>query len=215
MLDRYTSLIDRKLEGHFRSLKEAAGEYHRFTLETYENLEEYVLRRGKRLASCSTLLTYKGYAGDVDERILNIGVGIELYRHSILVHDDLVDEDEVRRGGKSFHQLSCGVRGPKFGEGVAVFMGDAAYALSLEAILSSGFSGEALLRVVQLLAEGYREMNESQVLDLLFEQKEPDVEGWYAMASKRAASLFKATMLTGAILGGAPEGICKPWGKRR
>ncbi|MDI6820027.1 MAG: polyprenyl synthetase family protein [Candidatus Hodarchaeaceae archaeon] len=204
-MDRYTALIDRKLEGHFRSLKEVASKYHHFMLETYENLEEYVLRRGKRLASCSTLLAYKGYAGDVDEKILNVGVGIELYRHSILVHDDLVDEDEARRGGKSFHELSSGVRGPKFGGGVAIFLGDAAYALSLEAILNSGFSGEALLRVVRLLAGGYREVNESQVLDLLFEHKEPDVEEWYAMASKRAASLFKATILTGAILGGAPE----------
>lgn len=206
VLDQYTALIASKLERHFRSLKEEAGKYHPFMLETYGNLEEYVLRRGKRLASCSTLLTYKGYVGDVDEKILNVGVGIEFYRHSILVHDDLVDEDEVRRGGKSFHELSSGVRGPKFGEGVAIFFGDVAYALSLEAILSSGFSGEALLRVVRLLAEGYREVNESQVLDLLFEHKEPDVEEWYAMASKRAASLFKVTMLTGAILGGAPEG---------
>jgi geranylgeranyl pyrophosphate synthase len=205
LLDQYTALIDRKLEDYFRSLKQAAGKYHPFMLKTYENLEEYVLRRGKRLASCSTLLTYKGYTGDADEKILNVCVGIELYRHCILIHDDLVDEDEIRRGGKSFHNLPSEVRDLRFGEGVAVFMGDVAYALSLEAMLNSGFNREALLRVVRMLARGYCEVNESQVLDLLFEHKEPDVEEWYAMASKRAASLFKTTILTGAALGGAPE----------
>jgi len=204
-LDQYTALIDRKLRDHFRSLKEAAGKYHPFMLRTYENLEEYLLRKGKRLASCSTLMTYKGYVGEIDEKILKVCVGIELYRHCILVHDDLVDEDETRRGGKSFHRLFPDVGGTGFGEGTAIFMGDAIYALSLEAILNSGFGGEALNKVIQLLVKDYRDVNESQVLDLLFEHKEPDVEEWYTMASKRAASLFRATILTGAILGGAPE----------
>jgi len=205
VLDQYTDLIDRKLRDHLKSLKEAARGYHPFMLKTYENLEEYLLRKGKRLASCSTLMTYKGYKGEVNEKILKVCVGIELYRHCILIHDDLVDEDETRRGGKSFHRLFPYVGGTGFGEGTAVFMGDAIYALSLEAILNSGFGGEALNKVIQLLVKDYRDVNESQVLDLLFEHKEPDVEEWYTMASKRAASLFRVTILTGAILGGAPE----------
>jgi len=53
--------------------------------------------------------------------------------------------------------------------------------------------------------EGYRSVNESQILDLLFEYEEPGVDEWYVMASKRAASLFKTTILAGAILGNAPE----------
>jgi len=205
LLNQYTVLIDRKVKGYFETLKVKAAKYHPFMLKTYENLEEYVLRKGKRLASCSTLLTYKGYAGGVDEKILNVCVGIELYRHCILLHDDLVDGDEIRRGGKSFHKLFSEVRDPKFGEGVAVFMGDVSYVLSLETILNSGFSGEALHRAVELLVESYHEVNESQVIDLLFEHKEPDVEEWYVMASRRAASLFGTTILMGAILAGAPE----------
>ena len=204
-LDQYTALIDRKLRGHFKSLKGAARRYHPFMLKTYENLEEYVLRRGKRLASCSTFMTYKGYAGEADEKILKVCVGIELYRHCILIHDDLVDEDEARRGGRSFHKLFPDVGGARFGEGTAIFMGDAMYALSLEAILNSGFSSEALNKAIQLLIKDYRDVNESQVLDLLFEHKEPDVEEWYTMASKRASSLFRTTILTGAVLGNAPE----------
>jgi geranylgeranyl pyrophosphate synthase len=205
VLDQHTALIDRKLRDHLTSLKEAAGRYHPFMLKTYENLEEYLLRKGKRLASCSTLMTYKGYKGEVDEKILKVCVGIELYRHCILIHDDLVDEDETRRGGRSFHRLFPDVGGARFGEGTAIFMGNAMYALSLEAILNSGFGVEALNKVIQLLVEDYRDVNESQVLDLLFEHIEPDVEEWYTMASKRASSLFKTTILTGAILGGAPE----------
>jgi geranylgeranyl pyrophosphate synthase len=204
LLDQYSELIDRKVKEYFEALKVKVAKYHSFMLRTYENLEEYVLRRGKRLASCSTLLTYKGYMGEVDEKILNVCVGVELYRHCILLHDDVVDEDEMRRGGKSFHMLFPEVGGLRFGEGVAIFVGDLVYALSLETIRDSGFIGEPLQKVLRSLTEGYREVNESQVLDLFFEHKEPSVEEWYTMASRRAASLFKFTILSGATLGGAP-----------
>ena len=85
------------------------------------------------------------------------------------------------------------------------FLGDLMYALSLQSMLGSGFSKEKLSRVTLLLLEGYRSVNESQILDLLFEYKMPDINEWYVMASKRAASLFKTTILTGAILGNALE----------
>lgn len=195
--NQYSSLIEDKLRCNLRSLRNSAECYHPFIRQLYGHLEEFILRKGKRLASLSTLMAYKGYTDEVDERILNVCAGIELYRHSILIHDDLVDEDETRRGGKSFHML---FQERRLGEGTALFIGDAVYAISLEAILNSGFGGETLKNAIELLAEGYREINESQVLDLLFEFKEPDVDEWYTMASKRAASLFKTTILTGTTL---------------
>jgi geranylgeranyl diphosphate synthase type II len=62
-----------------------------------------------------------------------------------------------------------------------------------------------LKRVLSILSESYLDVNKSQILDLLFEYKEPDINEWYVMASNRAASLFKVTILSGAILGNAPE----------
>ena len=98
-LDTFGAVIEENLTLFFAEAVEEAGDYHTFIAKVYSDLEEFVLRKGKRLASCSTLLAYKGYTGRVDEKILNVCVGIELYRHSILVHDDLVDRDNLRRGG--------------------------------------------------------------------------------------------------------------------
>jgi len=164
-----------------------------------------VLRKGKRLASCSTLLTYKGYTGDINNQILKVCVGIELYRHSILVHDDLIDKDELRRGGKTFHRMFSEKDDARLGCGTAAFTGDMMYSLALLSIVNSGFAQEKLGEVLSMLLKGYRNVNESQILDLLFEYKEPDIEEWYVMASKRAACLFETTILVGAILGEAPE----------
>ena len=204
-LDHYGALIEEELRQFFREAKNVAKAYHPFMEEVYSNLEEFALRKGKRLASCSSLLTYKGYAGDIDDRILKACVGIELYRHCILVHDDLIDKDALRRGGKTLHRVFAEKYDKRFGEGTAVFVGDILYTLALQSLLNSGFPQEKLNRVTSLLSEGYRDVNESQILDLFFEYKEPDVEEWYTMASKRAGSLFKVTILVGAILGGAPE----------
>lgn len=75
----------------------------------------------------------------------------------------------------------------------------------MRAIIESGFPEEKVSQSLLLLLKGYQEVNESQILDLLFEYKDVDASEWRIMASKRAASLFKVTMLIGAILGGVPE----------
>lgn len=209
-LDRYGVLIDEKLRNFFTEAKNGAKIYHPFMENVYSNMEEFVLRQGKRLASCSTLLTYKGYTGDIDSQILKVCVGIELYRHCILLHDDLVDRDEFRRGGETFHRMFSEDYDERLGYGASVFTGNVMYVLALQSMLNSGFGQEKLDRVALLLLEGYRSVNESQILDLLFEYKEPSVDEWYVMASKRAASLFKTTILVGAILGDAPGTDMQP-----
>jgi len=204
-LDRYGALIEERLRKYLAGALKDARIYHQFIEKVYSNIEEFMLRKGKRLASCSTLLTYKGYTGEVDDKILNVCAGIELYRHCILIHDDLVDMDNLRRGGNTLHKTFTQNYDRRFGEGTAVFAGNMAYALAIQTIVDSGFPEEKVAKLLFLLSEGYREVNESQILDLLFECKDVDVNEWRVMASKRAASLFKVTMLIGAILGDASK----------
>jgi len=204
-LDQYGLLIEEKTRGYFTEVTGKAYNYHPFIAEVYETLKEFVLRKGRRLASCSTLLMYSGYTTKVDDQILKVCVGIELYRHCILIHDDLIDRDDFRRGSKTVHKTLSEKRDERFGEGIAVFLGDIVYTLAVKAILDSGFEESKLTRVLRILFEGYREVNESQILDMLFENEDINVDEWYVMASKRAASLFKATMLVGALLADAPE----------
>ncbi len=206
ILEDYGAIIEERLKKYFKEIRKEAGKYHSFIANLYSTLEEYTLRKGKRLASCSTLLTYKGYADRIDDEILNVCAGIEIYRHCILIHDDLVDMDALRRGGKTIHKILMEGYDSRFGESVALFLGNIAYTLASQIIMSSGFPKEKITNSLSLLSDGYREVNESQILDLLFEYKsDVDVREWKTMASRRAASLFKVTMLTGAVLGGAPE----------
>ncbi|MEM2123418.1 MAG: polyprenyl synthetase family protein, partial [Candidatus Bathyarchaeia archaeon] len=96
-LKTYEQLIEDRILSIMEEEREKASKYHPFIERLYGDIEEFILRRGRRIASCSTLITYKGFKGSVDEEILSICAAIELYRHSILVHDDLADSDESRR----------------------------------------------------------------------------------------------------------------------
>jgi geranylgeranyl pyrophosphate synthase len=203
LLDEYTVKIEEQLVPYLKELSEEGKKYHPFIGKIYDSLAEFVMRKGKRLASSSTLMVYKGYTGELDERILKVGVGVELYRHAILVHDDLVDRDENRRGGKTVHEIFK--RDERYGDGIALFAGNILFSLATKLVLDSGFDGEKIKDVLEIFTDDYIYVNESQILDLDFEYRGVDEEEWYKMASKRAATLFHSTILTGAVLGGAPK----------
>ena len=203
ILNKYGEKIEKEIEKYFRDKRRDARD-HEFIAQLYNSLEAYVVRKGTRLASCITLLVYNGYKDRVDNEILKVCAGIELYRHAILIHDDLVDLDELRRGETSFHRL-FGALSKRFGESVAIFAGNSLYSLALDCILNSQFERKVLYDSIMVLNKEYSNVNESQILDVLFEYKKPDEVEWYQMASKRAASLFRAAMLIGAILSNALE----------
>ncbi|MEM3737113.1 MAG: polyprenyl synthetase family protein [Candidatus Bathyarchaeia archaeon] len=205
LIESYSNLIDRRLGDYVQEVVRRAAGYHSFIASVYETLGEFLLRKGKRIASCSTLLTYEGYNGSVDSEILDVCVAVEFYRHSILIHDDLVDGDKYRRGGLTIHTLYAEDHNQRFGEALALFCGNLLFSQALAVLWGTRFQRDSLFRASQLLTEDYLAVNESQILDLLFEYKTPTVEEWRVMASKRAASLFKATMGIGALLAGAPE----------
>jgi len=205
VVEEYGRIIEPKLDAFSSRLCKEAKKYHPFIGAAYDLAAEFLSRKGKRIASCSTMLAYEGYGGKRDENILDVCVAIELYRHSILLHDDLIDRDEERRGGKAFHKLFTGKFEDRFGEGLAVFYGNILFSQALTTLLNAKFNKSRLEQAVRSLVENYCAVNESQALDLLFEYKEPSVDEWKTMASKRAASLFRATMTIGAVLGGAPN----------
>lgn len=205
VLDRYGSPIEEELRRYLSSSAMEGRSYHPLIDRLYDSIEEFTMRKGRRLASCSTLVTYEGYARRIDERILRASCGIEIYRHAILVHDDLVDEDPVRRGGSSLHKTMEEGYDRRLGAGSAIFAGNILSSLAFQAIMSSGFDAAVLMRATNMLLSEYRKVNESQVLDLMFEYRNPDASEWNVMAAKRAATLFRATIGIGAVLGGAPE----------
>jgi geranylgeranyl diphosphate synthase type I len=205
VLDNYGIIIEEDLKRRLDEMVRDGQKYHPFLGDVYDATREFVLRGGRRLSACSTLIVYQGFAGKIDERIVRVCTGIELYRHSILIHDDIVDAEDKRRGKETLHKIIARGFDERFGLGSAMFSGNILYALAIECLLESGFEQDKIVDVTKLLATEFRAVNESQILDMLFEYKNPDVKEWEVMAARRAASLFKASLLAGGVLASASK----------
>jgi geranylgeranyl diphosphate synthase type II len=205
MLDRFGMMIEDELKDILAQEIKDALDYHPFMEGSFQVLQDFLLRSGRRLASSSTLIVYQGYKCRIDPDITKAACGIELYRHSILAHDDIVDAEMLRRGGKTLQRIWAEGFDDRFGAGCAIFAGNILYSLAINTILRSGFDGRLLMQVTDILSSDFKDINESQMLDLLFEYREPTREEWAVMAGKRAASLFRTALTTGAILASAPE----------
>ena len=168
-----------------------------------KDVTDYALRGGKRLASCSTLLTYKGFTNDVNEQILDVCTGVELYRHAILV--TTISLTATSYGVEPAPFKRCTLSAMTTVAGVAVFTGNILYTLALKAMMRTDFETNKIAKILTMLNNAFQAVNDSQLLDLLFEYKIPDVHEWYIMASKRAASLFNASLGIGAVLAEASE----------
>jgi octaprenyl-diphosphate synthase len=144
---------------------------------------------GKRLRPLLVLLTARlcGYQGP---RAIQIGVAAEYMHSASLLHDDVVDKAEVRRGRPSV--------AARFGERLAILVGDFIYARASQMLVEDGN-----LEILGLYSDALKQMSEGEVLQLS-QSFDPDVsESVYMdVIGRKTASLLAAAAASGAILGG-------------
>ncbi len=204
-LEAHSDRIQRSLSDKLDREVERSSLYHPFISNMFDSIKEFVLRGGKRMASFTTSLVSKGYGFENPDALEAACDAVELYRHSILIHDDLVDGDDLRRGKPTLNRRYTNVRDERLGLGCSVFSGNILFCLSLQRILSSPLERDIAALVAGELVRANSEVNESQILDLHMEGTDSDPVAWQTMASKRAASLFRATLRIGGILPGAMD----------
>ena len=129
-----------EVEAHLRRLLERERErwsvVDSWLAEPIDLLGDYVLAGGKRLRPSFYRYGYLGAGGNPDARDwLDVAAGLELLHAFALLHDDVMDGSALRRGRPALHRRleedhqRCGWRGEprRFGEGMAVLLGDLAF----------------------------------------------------------------------------------------
>jgi geranylgeranyl diphosphate synthase type I len=103
----YASLAEPRL-GAFLAGKARAFEQLPVDLrDAFTLLRDYLLRGGKRLRGALVLLGCEAAGGDPDD-VLDASIGLELLHAYLLIHDDFMDQDDVRRGGPTLHRALGG-----------------------------------------------------------------------------------------------------------
>jgi len=159
----------------------------------YDAVEHVLRTEGKRVRPILLLLVAESYGTSVD-RALPAALAVEVFHNFTLVHDDLMDEDDERRGAPTVHV--------KWDSGTAVLTGDLMMGLSYDLLGQvDGTDTEALYSVYHPMVE---KLCAGQALDASFEDEETvSVEAYLDMIDRKTGALLAAAFELGGVLGGA------------
>jgi octaprenyl-diphosphate synthase len=154
---------------------------------------EYIIAAGgKRLRPCLLLLFAQalGYKGSEHQLLAAV---VEFIHTATLLHDDVVDESELRRGRQTANAV--------FGNAASVLVGDFLYSRAFQMMVEV-----KQLRVLEILAQATNTIAEGEVLQLLnIHDPEVDEARYLQVIRYKTAKLFEAAGQLGALIAGASE----------
>lgn len=155
---------------------------------------------GKKLRPSLVVLSCEAVGGRTEDA-LKTGAAMELIHTFSLIHDDIMDKDEMRRGKPSVHVL--------WGEPMAILAGDTLFSKAFENVLETDTRNVPPQRTVNALktvVDSCIKICEGQALDIGFEGKlDVKEEEYLEMIYKKTAALIAASTKAGAIIGGGTE----------
>lgn len=195
IVDKMRDKINRWLESYFKG----KGNYEK---KIYEAMSYSLNASGKRIRPLLFLLGYSLYKNDY-EKVLPVAGAIEMIHTYSLIHDDLpsMDNDDLRRGRPTNHKV--------FGEAIAILAGDGLLneAMNILFRFCCEYETPQNLNACRIISEsaGVDGMIGGQVIDILSENKRIPLEQLYEMHKKKTGAIIKASIISGAICGGASE----------
>lgn len=156
---------------------------------------------GKRLRPFLVLKSCKLLLGK-EENAIPTAAALELLHTFTLIHDDIMDQDNMRRGVPSVHI--------QWGVPIAINAGDLLFAKVFETITKytdiNQVEPERILQVLMEISEATINLCEGQTRDMLFEEKESvSSEEYFEMIKGKTAALFETAARCGGILGGGTK----------
>ena len=172
--------------------------YDRKPFSLYEPVKYVLSLGGKRIRPTLMLLAYNLYQDD-PESILMPACALETYHNYTLLHDDLMDNADLRRGHMTVHR--------RWDANTAILSGDSMLVLAYQRMAQC--RRDKLAEVLQLFTETALEIGEGQQYDMEFEQRNDVTEAEYIeMIRLKTSVLLACALKIGALLADAPETDC-------
>ncbi len=198
-LSRYASIIDSYLGEKLRGSPE----------HLYKAATHLIKAGGKRVRPAVTLATAKMLGGSVAmSRAIPLAASVEAIHNFSLVHDDIMDRDEYRRGVPTVHTI--------WGEATAILAGDLLYAYAFHLAGEAGSRGLQpgyLVEAYKVLAEASVKLSEGQGYDMAFEATwDVGVRDYLNMVYLKTGALIEAAARLGAIAAESDLGVVSALG---
>ncbi len=170
--------LNSKLKGNPKRLYDAAG--------------HLIVNGGKRLRPYMVIRSCQILGGKISNA-MPAASAIEMVHNFTLVHDDIMDNDDMRHGVPTVHK--------KFGMSVAILAGDVLFSKAFQVITESKLSPNSTTQLVSRLSKACVDVCEGQLLDVKMaeERKIPTQTEYITMIGKKTAALFDVSCSMGAI----------------
>ncbi len=173
----------------------AALPYDRKPGSLYAPIQYVLSLGGKRIRPVLMLMAYNLYKED-PQQVLSQAIGLETYHNFTLLHDDLMDQADMRRGHETVHR--------KWNANQAILSGDTMILQAFQHVTDC--PPEVLKGVMQLFIQTSLEIDEGQQYDVEFETRDDVTEDEYIEMIRLKTSVFLACALKmGGLLAGASE----------
>lgn len=150
---------------------------------------------GKRLRPVLLLITLEAFGGNIDEA-MPAAMAVEIFHNFTLLHDDIMDNADVRRGKPSVYA--------KWGGNVALLSGDAMLITAYKHL--NRISASVLPRVMNIFSDMALEVCEGQQYDMDFESMEKvSVVDYMQMIERKTSALLSGSAMIGATMAGASD----------
>lgn len=182
--------IQEKVNAYIASLP-----YERKPKSLYDPIEYVLAAGGKRIRPSFVLMAYNLFHDDVD-RILPVATALETYHNYTLLHDDLMDKADMRRGRPTVHK--------KWDDNTAILSGDTMLVLAYEHLAKC--DTKYLKPALDLFTETALEVSEGQQFDMEFETRNDVAEEEYIeMIRLKTSVLLACALKMGAVVAGASD----------
>ncbi len=213
MIEQIRKNIDRSLSSFLDTVKKDY-KLHLVSPVLFESIREFTLREGKRLRPLLLILTYKGYAPaskKISRKLYNASTCMEFLHNFMLIHDDIIDRSDLRRGKPTMHKIlerTVQARDPdKLGIDLGIIAGDIVYALAIDAFLSIDEPAARKERALKYFIQTAAFTAMGEFIDTVSAVKNvkdvDEKEVFLNYTLKTARYTFDCPMVTGAILAGA------------
>jgi geranylgeranyl pyrophosphate synthase len=190
--------------------------YSAWHKQYYENVKEYIMRGGKRLRPVLVVLGYKAIKGDdVPKNLYTAACSVEILHNGSLLHDDLIDHDETRRGGKTFHATyrdlyfdRSGKReaSDDFGMTMAILGGDSLINLGAAAITKARLEPEVTVQCHDYYEFAFQNLVDGVLLEMnMITDPDATPKMYLQMVRMKTAVLFDRSLMMGARIAHATE----------
>jgi geranylgeranyl diphosphate synthase type I len=179
-----------------------------FLKSYYSELKAYFLSGGKRIRPLLCIAAFNAFSKNQSQKIILPSVGVEFLHNASLIHDDIIDKDDFRRGKPSFHFRFRNYHQKyklqkmtdfDYGNSIGIIGGDSAFFLGLEAFLLNDFDKDLNLNAIRYYEQAFIEIANGVLIETdMVNQRNLTISDYIEMISLKTGALIEKSILIGA-----------------